>query len=85
MDLRATKEKLALPIKSAEYRVGVDDFMVYATRSLTSSDGKLRCPCIKCKRSKRGKESLMNVKVKPISTTGTKSHARVREELVLSF
>ncbi|KAL2924850.1 Protein GrpE, partial [Bienertia sinuspersici] len=33
------------------------------------------------KRSKRGKESLMNAKVKPISTTGTKSHARVREEL----
>ncbi|KAL2893728.1 FACT complex subunit POB3 [Bienertia sinuspersici] len=190
MDLRATKEKLVLPIKSAEYRVGVDDFMVYATKSLTSSDGKLRCPCIKCvnnkllspddvnyhllhfgimrnyynwtfhgrlwmkfllnlwwkmrlgekliyvrvksmleilnsqtlitpgwrinnikvlvaeikevmmalgmkrkrtkdafmntlckKRSKRGKESLMNAKVKPISTTGTKSHARVREEL----
>ncbi|KAL2937216.1 Microcin B17-processing protein McbD, partial [Bienertia sinuspersici] len=52
MDLRATKEKLALPIKSAEYRVGVDDFMVYATRSLTSSDGKLRCPCIKCVNNK---------------------------------
>ncbi|KAL2923423.1 Uncharacterized protein RDABS01_014914 [Bienertia sinuspersici] len=33
------------------------------------------------KRSQRGKESLMNAKVKPISTTGTKSHARVREEL----
>ncbi|KAL2923580.1 FACT complex subunit POB3 [Bienertia sinuspersici] len=33
------------------------------------------------KRSKRGKESLMNAKVKTISTTGTKSHARVREEL----
>ncbi|KAL2902272.1 hypothetical protein RDABS01_027354 [Bienertia sinuspersici] len=33
------------------------------------------------KRSKRGKESLMNAKVKSISTTGTKSHARVREEL----
>ncbi|KAL2895397.1 Tryptophan--tRNA ligase [Bienertia sinuspersici] len=32
------------------------------------------------KRSKRGKESPMNAKVKPISTTGTKSHARVREE-----
>ncbi|KAL2930694.1 DNA replication and repair protein RecF [Bienertia sinuspersici] len=52
MDLRATKEKLALPIKSAEYRVGVNDFMVYATRSLTSSDGKLRCPCIKCVNNK---------------------------------
>ncbi|KAL2937453.1 FACT complex subunit POB3, partial [Bienertia sinuspersici] len=52
MDLRATKEKLALPIKSAEYRVGVDDFMVYATRSLTSSDDKLRCPCIKCVNNK---------------------------------
>ncbi|KAL2899194.1 hypothetical protein RDABS01_024276 [Bienertia sinuspersici] len=46
------KEKLALPIKSAEYREGVDDFMVYATRSLTSSDGKLRCPCIKCVNNK---------------------------------
>ncbi|KAL2925471.1 Cysteine proteinase inhibitor 1 [Bienertia sinuspersici] len=33
------------------------------------------------KRSQRGKESLMNAKVKPISTTGTKSHARVCEEL----
>ncbi|KAL2925335.1 Ribonuclease Z [Bienertia sinuspersici] len=33
------------------------------------------------KRSKRGKESLINAKVKPISVTGTKSHARVREEL----
>ncbi|KAL2933088.1 hypothetical protein RDABS01_016207, partial [Bienertia sinuspersici] len=52
MDLRATKEKLALPIKSAEYRVGGDDFMVYATRSLTSSDDKLRCPCIKCVNNK---------------------------------
>ncbi|KAL2930832.1 hypothetical protein RDABS01_036242, partial [Bienertia sinuspersici] len=48
MDLRAIKEKLAFPIKSAEYRVGVDDFMVYATRNITSSDGKLRCPSIKC-------------------------------------
>ncbi|KAL2942039.1 hypothetical protein RDABS01_030389, partial [Bienertia sinuspersici] len=28
-----------------------------------------------------GKESLMNAKVTPISTTGTKRHARVREEL----
>ncbi|KAL2897146.1 Actin cytoskeleton-regulatory complex protein END3, partial [Bienertia sinuspersici] len=35
------------------------------------------------KRSQRGKESLMNAKVKPISTTGTKSHARVHEELVI--
>ncbi|KAL2905475.1 Ribonuclease Z, partial [Bienertia sinuspersici] len=52
MDLRAMKEKLALSIKSAEYRVGVDDFMVYDTRSLTSSDGKLRCPCIKCVNNK---------------------------------
>ncbi|KAL2937640.1 DNA-directed RNA polymerase subunit alpha, partial [Bienertia sinuspersici] len=33
------------------------------------------------KRSQRGKQSLTNAKVKPISTTGTKSHARVREEL----
>ncbi|KMT09389.1 hypothetical protein BVRB_6g128710 isoform A [Beta vulgaris subsp. vulgaris] len=33
------------------------------------------------KRSKRGKESLAKAKAKPISTTGTKSHARVREEL----
>ncbi|KAL2894746.1 Uncharacterized protein RDABS01_010655, partial [Bienertia sinuspersici] len=33
------------------------------------------------KRSKCGKESLMNAKVKLISTNGTKSHARVREEL----
>ncbi|KAL2895398.1 Dihydroorotate dehydrogenase [Bienertia sinuspersici] len=31
------------------------------------------------KRSKRGKESPMNAKVKPISTTGTKSHAREKE------
>ncbi|KAL2943022.1 Biosynthetic arginine decarboxylase [Bienertia sinuspersici] len=52
MDLRAIKEKLAFPIKSAEYRVGVDDFMVYATRNVTSSDGKLRCPCIKCVNNK---------------------------------
>ncbi|KAL2933814.1 Uncharacterized protein RDABS01_016933 [Bienertia sinuspersici] len=37
--------------------------------------------CISLKRSQRGKESLMNAKVKPISTTGTKSHACVREEL----
>ncbi|KAL2897748.1 adenylate kinase [Bienertia sinuspersici] len=47
MDLRAIKEKLALPIKSAEYRVGVDEFMVYATRNIISRNGKLRCPCIK--------------------------------------
>uniref|UniRef100_A0A803MX61 Uncharacterized protein n=1 Tax=Chenopodium quinoa TaxID=63459 RepID=A0A803MX61_CHEQI len=33
------------------------------------------------KRSKIGKESHAKAKVKPISTTGTKSHARVREEL----
>ncbi|KAL2929202.1 3-oxoacyl-[acyl-carrier-protein] synthase 3 [Bienertia sinuspersici] len=48
MDLRAIKEKLALLIKSAEYRVGVDEFMVYATRNIISSDGKLRFPYIKC-------------------------------------
>ncbi|KAL2896396.1 Uncharacterized protein RDABS01_038180 [Bienertia sinuspersici] len=52
MDLRAIKEKLALPIKSAEYRVGVDEFMVYATRNIISSDGKVRCPCIKCVNNK---------------------------------
>ncbi|KAL2924321.1 N-glycosylase/DNA lyase, partial [Bienertia sinuspersici] len=52
MDLRAIKEKLALPIKSAEYRVGVDEFMVYATTNIISGDGKLRCPCIKCVNNK---------------------------------
>ncbi|CAH9123276.1 unnamed protein product, partial [Cuscuta epithymum] len=33
------------------------------------------------KRSKSSKESHKKAKVKPISTTGTKSHARVREEM----
>ncbi|XP_021764422.1 uncharacterized protein LOC110729029 [Chenopodium quinoa] len=33
------------------------------------------------KRSKRSKESHAKAKVKPIHTTGTKSHARVREEM----
>ncbi|KAL2904154.1 Protein phosphatase methylesterase 1, partial [Bienertia sinuspersici] len=33
------------------------------------------------RRSNRSKESLEKAKVKPIHTTGTKSHARVREEM----
>ncbi|CAH9146911.1 unnamed protein product, partial [Cuscuta epithymum] len=33
------------------------------------------------KRSKTSKDSLKKAKAKPISTTGTKSHARVREEM----
>ncbi|KAL2927984.1 hypothetical protein RDABS01_023415, partial [Bienertia sinuspersici] len=33
------------------------------------------------RRSSRSKESLEKAKVKPIHTTGTKSHARVREEM----
>ncbi|XP_021756035.1 uncharacterized protein LOC110721201 isoform X2 [Chenopodium quinoa] len=37
------------------------------------------------KRSKRSKESHAKAKVKPIHTTGTKSHARVREEMKKKF
>lgn len=51
MDLQTIKEHLTWPLKATQYLLGVDGFMNYAIKNLTS-DGKLRCPCVKCVNTK---------------------------------
>ncbi|XP_074317203.1 uncharacterized protein LOC141653363 [Silene latifolia] len=52
MDLKIIKENLTYRIESEHYRVGVRDFMIYATSKAASSSGKIRCPCAKCVNNK---------------------------------
>ncbi|XP_074297118.1 uncharacterized protein LOC141627797 [Silene latifolia] len=52
MDLNFIKENLASRRESEQYRLGVRDFMRYATSDLSSSSGKIYCPCGKCVNNK---------------------------------
>ncbi|XP_074314669.1 uncharacterized protein LOC141649900 [Silene latifolia] len=52
MDLNFIKENLASRRESEQYRLGVRDFIRYATSDLSSSSGKIYCPCGKCVNNK---------------------------------